>query len=173
MLAIEALWDEVDAVNDWECILNALLLDHSAGHGRARFARRACTKRGESCMAVIGVGGNRAARGNHGIIASRQTGVHNRKKGSPHVIVFSDGIQVMFFSQGDEETVVSYPTRALIKGLLHTKIQCSSSTKQTKTVYLKCCSSPPPWMDLDHHLDMRMMNVRISVHVDECNDDVL
>lgn len=31
MLAVEALWDEVDAVNDWECILDVLLLDHSAG----------------------------------------------------------------------------------------------------------------------------------------------
>ena len=31
VLAVEALWDEVDAVNDWECILDVLLLDHSAG----------------------------------------------------------------------------------------------------------------------------------------------
>lgn len=30
VLAVEALWDEVDAVNDWECILDVLLLDHSA-----------------------------------------------------------------------------------------------------------------------------------------------
>ena len=31
MLAVEALWDEVDAVNDWECFLDVLLLDYSAG----------------------------------------------------------------------------------------------------------------------------------------------
>ena len=31
VLAVEALWDEVEAVNDWECILDVLLLDHSAG----------------------------------------------------------------------------------------------------------------------------------------------
>ena len=57
-------------------------------------------------------------RGNHGIAASRQTGVHNRKKGSPHAIVCSDATQVMFFSQGNAETVVSYLTHTLIKGLL-------------------------------------------------------
>jgi cohesin complex subunit SA-1/2 len=30
-LAVEALWDEVDAVRDWEVLLGLLLLDHSAG----------------------------------------------------------------------------------------------------------------------------------------------
>ena len=30
-LAVEALWDEVDAVRDWEVLLELLLLDHSAG----------------------------------------------------------------------------------------------------------------------------------------------
>lgn len=30
VLAVDALWDEVDAVSDWECILDVLLLDHSA-----------------------------------------------------------------------------------------------------------------------------------------------
>lgn len=30
-LAVEALWDEVDVVRDWEILLELLLLDHSAG----------------------------------------------------------------------------------------------------------------------------------------------
>lgn len=30
-LAVEALWDEVDSVADWEALLDLLLLDHSAG----------------------------------------------------------------------------------------------------------------------------------------------
>ena len=29
-LAVEALWDEIDPINDWEGLLNLLLLDHSA-----------------------------------------------------------------------------------------------------------------------------------------------
>lgn len=32
-LAVEALWDEVEAVSDWETILDILLLDHTAGEG--------------------------------------------------------------------------------------------------------------------------------------------
>jgi cohesin complex subunit SA-1/2 len=30
-LAVEALWDDVDSVSDWEALLEVLLLDHSAG----------------------------------------------------------------------------------------------------------------------------------------------
>ena len=34
-LAVEALWDEVEPVRDWETLLDVLLLDHSAaGEGR-------------------------------------------------------------------------------------------------------------------------------------------
>jgi cohesin complex subunit SA-1/2 len=48
VLAVEALWDEVDAVNDWGRILDVLLPDHSVGrdegHGRAWFTCRVCTK---------------------------------------------------------------------------------------------------------------------------------
>jgi cohesin complex subunit SA-1/2 len=32
-LAVEALWDEVDPVSDWEALLDVLLLDHSASGG--------------------------------------------------------------------------------------------------------------------------------------------
>jgi cohesin complex subunit SA-1/2 len=30
-LAVEALWDDVESINDWEALLDILLLDHSAG----------------------------------------------------------------------------------------------------------------------------------------------
>jgi cohesin complex subunit SA-1/2 len=32
-LAVEALWDDIESVSDWETLLEVLLLDHSAGSG--------------------------------------------------------------------------------------------------------------------------------------------
>jgi hypothetical protein len=46
---------------------------------------------------------------------------HNRKNGSPHVIVCSDGAPLMFLSHNNEWTVASGLTRALIKGLMNVR----------------------------------------------------
>jgi cohesin complex subunit SA-1/2 len=89
------------------------------------------------------------------------------KKYLLHVIICSDGTEVVFFSQGDEETVVSDLTRALIKGLprLFIKYQ-TDETRISDVLFIP----PLPVMNLDLYLEMRMTNVRrreISVDVDE------
>lgn len=73
--------------------------------------------------------------------------------------------------QGDEETVVSDLTRALIKGLPRLFIKYQTDENRISKVLLI-----PPLMDLDLYLEMRMMNVRpreVSARVDESNNDVL
>jgi cohesin complex subunit SA-1/2 len=49
-LAVEALWNEVDPVNDWESILDLLLLDHSAAGEEAAEGSRG--RRGRAKQAV-------------------------------------------------------------------------------------------------------------------------
>ena len=55
-LAVEALWDEVPAVSDWEAMIDLLLLDHSARigatNGEAPVTRRKKTKKPTDDMAV-------------------------------------------------------------------------------------------------------------------------
>lgn len=78
---------------------------------------------------------------------------------------------LLFLPQGDEETVVSDMTRALIKGLPRLFIKYQTDENRISEVLLI-----PPLMNLDLYLEMRMMNVRrhpISVSVIEWNNDVL
>jgi len=77
----------------------------------------------------------------------------------------------MFALQGDEETVVSDLTRALIKGLPRLFIKYQTDENRISEVLLI-----PPLMNLDLYLEMRMINVRpreISAHVDESNNDMV
>ena len=75
----------------------------------------------------------------------------------------------MFFSQGNEETVVSDLTDALIKGLTRLFIKYQTDENRISEVLI------PPLMNLDLYLEMRMMNVRrreISVNVAWNNDEL-
>ena len=75
----------------------------------------------------------------------------------------------MFFSRGNEETVVSDLTDALIKGLTRLFIKYQTDENRISEVLI------PPLMNLDLYLEMRMMNVRrreISVNVAWNNDEL-
>ncbi|KAG6380328.1 hypothetical protein JVT61DRAFT_8438 [Boletus reticuloceps] len=137
-LAVEALWDEVDAVNDWECILDVLLLDHSAGRDEdmdgpeslAESARNTVdpawrlSEVEETVLLEVLVASLRRAR-----LASTAA------------------------KKGDEETVISDLTRALIKGLPRLFIKYQTDENRISEVLLI-----PPLMNLDLYLEMRMMN---------------
>lgn len=174
VLAVEALWDEVDAVNDWECILDVLLLDHSAGRdddmegpdSLVESARNTVdpawrlSEVEETVLLEVLVASLRRTK-----LAST-TG---KKVRFPSL--FALMALTLFLKQGDEDTVVSDLTRALIKGLPRLFIKYQTDEYRISEVLLI-----PPLMDLDLYLEMRMMNVRrheISVNVDRCNNDLL
>ena len=158
VLAVEALWDEVDAVNDWECILDVLLLDHSAGRDEdmdgpdslVESARNTVdpawrlTEVEETVMLEVLVASLRRAK------LSSTTGKKVRLAS-----LFALMPLLMVLSQDDEETVVSDLTRALIKGLPRLFIKYQTDENRISQVLLI-----PPLMNLDLYLEMRMMNVR-------------
>ena len=133
MLAVEALpaWDEVDAVNDWECILDVLLLDHSACRDEGMDGPDSLSEPARNTVdpawqlselevtvlpEVIMTSLRRAK------LAST-----TRRKVRLTSLFSLMALRSCSSRRGDEETVVSYLTRALIKGL-HTKIVHQASS---------------------------------------------
>ncbi|KIK96764.1 hypothetical protein PAXRUDRAFT_825621 [Paxillus rubicundulus Ve08.2h10] len=141
-LAVEALWDEVEALSDWEGILDVLLLDHSAG-------------------------GDEDMDGNDSLVESARSGVDPALRLSE--VEESVLLEVLVASlrrakavsasgkKGEEETVVSDITRALIKGLPGLFIKYQTDEAHISDVLLI-----PPLMNLDLYLEMRMMNAYAS-----------
>ncbi|KAL4076765.1 hypothetical protein V8B97DRAFT_2084279 [Scleroderma yunnanense] len=137
-LAVDALWGEVEAISDWEEILEVLLLDHSAGRDEdidgadllAESARNGVDATWrleeveESVLLEVFVASLRRAK------AAAASG-----------------------KKGEEETVTSDITRALIKGLPQLFIKYQTDEKRISDVL-----SIPPLMDLNLYLEMRMMN---------------
>ncbi|KAI6145125.1 hypothetical protein BKA82DRAFT_4170216 [Pisolithus tinctorius] len=138
-LAVEALWGEVDAVGDWEEILEVLLLDHSAGgkdddidgpDSLVESARNTVDPSWrleeveESVLLEVLVASLRRAKA---VAASGK--------------------------KGEEEAVTSDVTRALMKGLPRLFIKYQTDEKRISDVL-----SIPPLMNLDLYLEMRMIN---------------
>ena len=67
---------------------------------------------------------------------------------------------IYMLCQGEEETVTSDVTRALIKGLPRLFIKYQTDEKRISDIL-----SIPPLMNLDLYLEMRMMNVCIKLAV--------
>ncbi|KIJ16482.1 hypothetical protein PAXINDRAFT_113645 [Paxillus involutus ATCC 200175] len=141
-LAVEALWDEVEALSDWEGILDVLLLDHSAG-------------------------GDEDMVGSDSLVESARNGVDPALR----LLEVEESVllEVLVASlrrakavsasgkKGEEETVVSDITRALIKGLPRLFIKYQTDEARISDVLLI-----PPLMNLDLYLEMRMMNAYAS-----------
>ncbi|OAX37862.1 hypothetical protein K503DRAFT_742134 [Rhizopogon vinicolor AM-OR11-026] len=138
-LAVDALWDQVDAASGWEGLLEMLLLDHSAGGNEedldgADDSIATSTKNTvdeawrlteieESVLLEVLVASLRRAR----VLAG------SAKK-------------------GEDETLLSDLTRALIKGLPRLFIKYQTDANRIANVLLI-----PPLMTTELYLEMRMM----------------
>ncbi|KAG0699163.1 hypothetical protein DFH29DRAFT_1070800 [Suillus ampliporus] len=138
-LAVEALWDDVDSASGWEGLLEMLLLDHSAGGGEedldgaddsiAASAKSTVdgawrlTDTEESILLEVLIASLRRAR----------TLASTAKK-------------------GEDETLLSDLTRALIKGLPRLFIKYQTDANRIANVLLI-----PPLMNTELYLEMRMM----------------
>ncbi|KAF9232626.1 hypothetical protein BU15DRAFT_90603 [Melanogaster broomeanus] len=142
-LAVDALWDEVEAVSDWEAILDVLLLDHSAGR-------------------------DEDMDGSDSLVESARNGVDPVWR----LLEVEESVllEVLVASlrhaktvsasakKGEEETVVSDITRALIKGLPRLFIKYQTDENRISHVLLI-----PLLMNLDLYLEMRMINSYASL----------
>ncbi|KAF8270027.1 hypothetical protein EI94DRAFT_1723662 [Lactarius quietus] len=131
-LAVEALWDDVEPVSDWETLLDILLLDHSAnteGGDESRGQERRATNQVPTPWR------------RHGALR------RSRKPSSWKFLL----LPLERPGRGEEDTVVSDITRALTKSLplLFTK-------HQTDEARIAVVLSIPLLMNLDLYLEMRM-----------------
>ncbi|EIN14604.1 hypothetical protein PUNSTDRAFT_140847 [Punctularia strigosozonata HHB-11173 SS5] len=154
-LAVEALYDEIEVVSDWEALLDILLLDHSAvGNGEAAPRGKARSKKG--------------------------TGKGSQEKGPEKVVDEAWRLEEVEESvvlealvaalrkakaesssttkKGEEDTVSANITRALIKGLPLLFVKNQTDEKRIAQVLLI-----PQLMDLDMYLEMRMMTAYSSL----------
>ncbi|EIW79750.1 hypothetical protein CONPUDRAFT_106434 [Coniophora puteana RWD-64-598 SS2] len=141
-LAVEALWDECEAVRDWEDTLDVLLLDHSAG-----------------------------GDGDEMDVEESLAGAAKKKGGVDEVWRLEDAeesvlLEVLVASirraktlsatatkKGEEDKINTDITRALIKGLPRLFIKYQTDESRIADILLI-----PPLMNLDLYLEMRMMN---------------
>lgn len=156
VLAVEALWDEVDAVNDWECILDVLLLDHSAGRDEDMDGPDSLVESARNTVDPAW----RLSEVEETVLLEVFVASLRRTKlasttGKKVCLLSLFALVVFRLGQDDEETVESDLTRALIKGLPRLFIKYQTDENRISQVLLI-----PPLMNLDLYLEMRMMNVR-------------
>ncbi|KAI9513450.1 hypothetical protein F5148DRAFT_1273088 [Russula earlei] len=139
-LAVEALWDNVESVNDWEALLDILLLDHSAGSEAIQESRR---------RPRANIGSTDSAAGEAWRLEEIEEAV------LLEVFVASLGrarqVAAAAAKKGEEDTVVSDITRALIKSLPRLFAKHQSDEARIAVVL-----SIPLLMNLDLYLEMRM-----------------
>jgi cohesin complex subunit SA-1/2 len=161
-LVVDALWDEVEAVSDWQNTLELLLLDHSAnteapptsGRGRkSKNAKAAATSSLDDAWRLEDVEEGVLLEVLVSSLQYISAEVSSNKKvilrrSSPFTRIFTR------FHQGDEDDTISDITRALIKGLpaLFVKHQ----TDANRIIHVLRI---PELMNLDLYLEMRMMTV--------------
>ncbi|GBE83439.1 hypothetical protein SCP_0504880 [Sparassis crispa] len=144
-LAVEALWDEMEPVSDWETLLDVLLLDHSA----------------------IGDDSSSQDRGSGGS-GKQPTGVDEawRLEEVEEAVLLEMFVAILRKAQadvanakkGEDETVSSSMTRALIKGLPRLFVKHQTDENRIADVLLI-----PQVMNLDLYLEMRMMTAYASL----------
>ncbi|KAI0058337.1 hypothetical protein BV25DRAFT_1283433 [Artomyces pyxidatus] len=139
-LAVEALWDEVEPVSDWEALLDVLLLDHSAGDaGQEPRGRRTKGKQPSADSSVDEAW--RLEEVEEAVLLEVFVAALRKAKAD------ASGVK-----KGEEETVTSDITRALIKGL--PRLFAKHQTDETRIVEVL---SIPLLMNLDLYLEMRMI----------------
>ncbi|KAL0946186.1 hypothetical protein HGRIS_012447 [Hohenbuehelia grisea] len=145
-LAVEALWDELEPVSDWEGLLDVLLLDHSAagddeGGQPSRGRRANGTSTSDGSDSVVDEAW-RLDEVEESILLEVLVAALKRAK------VAHPGSK----KGGEEDTITNDITRALIKGLPRLFIKYQTDPNRIADVLLI-----PPLMNLDLYLEMRMI----------------
>ncbi|KAI0827388.1 hypothetical protein BC628DRAFT_1369278 [Trametes gibbosa] len=148
-LVVEALWDEVEPVRDWETLLDVLLLDHSAaGEENTRPSSRSKGKQAANDSAVDEAW--RLEEVEEAVLLELL--VASLRK------ALSDAANA---KKPDEDTTSSDITRALIKALPQLFVKHQTDEKRISDVLLI-----PQLMNLDMYLEMRMMTAYSSLWED-------
>ncbi|KAI0356888.1 hypothetical protein OH77DRAFT_1423133 [Trametes cingulata] len=148
-LVVEALWDEVEPVRDWETLLDVLLLDHSAaGEEGARPASRSKGKQAANETAVDEAW--RLEEVEEAVLLELL--VASLRKAL---------VDAANAKKPDEDTTSSDITRALIKALPQLFVKHQTDEKRISDVLLI-----PQLMNLDMYLEMRMMTAYSSLWED-------
>ncbi|KAI0342546.1 hypothetical protein BDW22DRAFT_1357931 [Trametopsis cervina] len=145
VLAVEALWDEIPEVSDWESLLDLLQLDHSASEegSRSRNNKRGKQTAVESSVDEVW----RLEDVEEGALLSVLSAAIRRAK-----------VAAGAAKKGEEDTVSSDITRALIKALprLFAKYQTDPG-RMSDVLHL------PQLMNLNMYLEMRMMTAYVGL----------
>ncbi|KAH8990784.1 hypothetical protein EDB92DRAFT_1935195 [Lactarius akahatsu] len=139
-LAVEALWDDVEPVSEWETLLDILLLDHSANTEGGNESRGRRSKGNKSSSDSVAGEAWRLEEVEEAVLLEVFVASLRKARAS-----------AVSAKKGEEDTVVSDITRALIKSLplLFTK-------HQTDEARIAVVLSIPLLMNLDLYLEMRM-----------------
>ena len=160
-LAVEALWDDVEPVSDWETLLDILLLDHSANTEGGDDSRGRRSKGNKTSSDLVAGEAWRLEEVEEAVLLevfvaslrkAKASAASAKKVRAPTQVL--DCKFMALCLQGEEDTVVSDITRALIKSLplLFTK-------HQTDEARIAVVLSIPLLMNLDLYLEMRMTAV--------------
>ncbi|KAK7678058.1 hypothetical protein QCA50_018999 [Cerrena zonata] len=136
-LAVEALWDEVEPVSDWETLLEVLLLDHSSGETTTSRGNKGKKKASDSGVDEAW----RLEEVEEGVLLEVLIASLRRTKA-----------EAVGAKKGEEETVTSDITRALIKALPRLFMKYQTDESRMANVMLI-----PQLMNLNEYLEMRMM----------------
>ena len=160
-LAVEALWDDVEPVSDWETLLDVLLLDHSAETEAITESRGRRSKSNKGSTDTAGGEAWRLEEVEEAVLLevfvaslrkAKASAASVKKVRAPDDIHLNAGPHIAL--QGEEDTVISDITRALIKSLplLFAKHQADEAR-------IAVVLSIPLLMNLDLYLEMRMTAV--------------
>ncbi|KAH9947828.1 hypothetical protein B0H21DRAFT_821509 [Amylocystis lapponica] len=139
-LAVEALWDEIAPVRKWETLLDVLLLDHSAAGEDGSSQGRG--KKGKKAAADPDVDEAwRLEEVEEAVLLEMLVAVLRKAKAD-----------VAGAKKGEDETVSSDITRALIEGLPRLFVKHQTDEKRLADVLLIS-----QLMNLDLYLEMRLM----------------
>ncbi|KAF9817346.1 hypothetical protein IEO21_03487 [Rhodonia placenta] len=134
-LAVEALWEEVEPVTDWETLLDILLLDHSAAGEESSSTGRGSTGRDSVDEAW------RLEEVEEAVLLEMLIAAIRKAKAD-----------VAGAKKGEDETLASDITRSLIKALPRLFVKHQTDENRMSDVLLI-----PQLMNVDLYLEMRMM----------------
>ncbi|KAI0074611.1 hypothetical protein K474DRAFT_1765478 [Panus rudis PR-1116 ss-1] len=138
-LAVEALWDEVEPVSDWETLLETLLSDHSAVDGEEGAPSSRNNRKKASNDAVDEAW--RLEEVEEGVLLEVFLACLRRMR-----------LEAAAAKKGEGESIVADITRDLIKALPRLFIKFQTDESRMANVLLL-----PQMMNLDEYLEMRMM----------------
>ena len=158
-LAVEALWDGIGPISDWEGLLDLLLLDHSAAveEGGDAAPSSSSSPNGRNVVDALW----RLSEAEEAITLELFTGSIRKavgeavaaKKVSILLRPNTEAVLILSDLQGEDQ-VVSDITRALIKGLPRLFLKHQGDESRIADVLLL-----PSLMNLETYLDMRVVTV--------------